>query len=78
MTRETPDQRELRFEELLRESARAAADYDASEEEIDHGAAHQADRPHSEGRWNLSGTAGFHGLDDRPLPINKSQAHSAR
>ena len=35
---ETPDQRELRFEELLRESARAAADYDASEEEIDHGA----------------------------------------
>ncbi len=32
---ETPDQRELRFEELLRESARAAADYDAAED-IDH------------------------------------------
>jgi GTP-binding protein HflX len=41
MTSETPDQRELRFEELLRESARAAADYDASEEEIDHGAAQE-------------------------------------
>ena len=33
---ETPDQRELRFEELLRESARAAADYDAAEEDVDH------------------------------------------
>jgi GTP-binding protein HflX len=41
MTRETPDQRELRFEELLRESARAAAEYDESEEEIDHGAAQE-------------------------------------
>ena len=39
MTSETPDQRELRFEELLRESARAAAEYDESEEEIDHDAA---------------------------------------
>ena len=38
---ETPDQRELRFEELLRESARAAAEYDESEEEIDHGAAQE-------------------------------------
>ena len=38
MTSETPDQRELRFEELMRESARAAADFDASEEDIDHGA----------------------------------------
>lgn len=38
MTPETPDQRELRFEELMRESARAAADFDAAEEEIDHGA----------------------------------------
>jgi GTP-binding protein HflX len=41
MMSETPDQRELRFEELLRESARAAAEYDASEEEIDHGAAQE-------------------------------------
>jgi len=38
---ETPDQRELRFEELLRESARAAAEYDESEEEVDHGAAQE-------------------------------------
>ena len=38
---ETPDQRELRFEELLRESAQAAAEYDESEEEIDHGAAQE-------------------------------------
>lgn len=41
MTRETPDQRELRFQELLRESARAAADYDSSEEEMDYGAAQE-------------------------------------
>ena len=41
MMSETPDQRELRFEELLRESARAAAEYDESEEEIDHGAAQE-------------------------------------
>ena len=30
MMSETPDQRELRFEELLRESAQAAAEYDES------------------------------------------------
>jgi len=41
MTSETPDQRELRFEELMRESARAAADFDESEEEMDYGAAQE-------------------------------------
>ncbi len=38
MTSETPDQREERFEELLRESARAAADYDSADQEMDYGA----------------------------------------
>ena len=41
MTSETPDQRELRFEELMRESARAAADFDESEEEMDYGVAQE-------------------------------------
>jgi GTP-binding protein HflX len=38
MKDETPDQREQRFEALLLESARAAADYDAADEEMDYGA----------------------------------------
>lgn len=38
MTDETPDQREQRFEALLLESARAAADYDAADGEMDYGA----------------------------------------
>ena len=38
MMSETPDQREERFEELMRESARAAADYDSADQEMDYGA----------------------------------------
>jgi GTP-binding protein HflX len=38
MMSETPDQREERFEELMRESVRAAADYDSADQEMDYGA----------------------------------------
>lgn len=37
MKNETPDQREQRFEALLLESARAAAEYDAADHEMDYG-----------------------------------------
>ena len=41
MTSETSDQRDQRFEELLRESAQAATEYDAADEEMDYGAAQE-------------------------------------
>ena len=41
MTSETSDQRDQRFEELLRESAQAATEYDAADEEMYYGAAQE-------------------------------------
>lgn len=47
MTSETSDQRDQRFEELLRESVQAAAEYDAVDEEMDYGAEQELSERHA-------------------------------